>query len=611
MSPHWVRRRPRRHQARCREAASPCRCPGVSALTLILLFAACAGPTATDPNSDPQPPIFIDAAPAANLDFVYFNGMSGEHYFHEIMGGGAALFDFDNDGDLDVYLVQGRMIGPGLTLDDALFPPPPGTPLTDRLYRNDLEPGAGSASLRFTDVTRASRIEAAGYGMGVTTGDFDNDGWTDLYVTNFGSNQLLRNRGDGTFEDVTAASGADDPRWSVAASFFDFDRDGWLDLYVGNYVDYSLADHKPCPLPSGVLTYCAPGAYRPAGDSLFRNRGDGAFEDVSTASGIGAEPGSGLGAVAADFNGDRWIDLYVANDLMWNRLWINRGDGTFADNALLAGVAVNREGQPEAGMGVDAGDFDGDGDPDIVVSHLEQETNTLYVNDGTGLFRDESASSGLGPPSLPFTAFGIGWVDYDNDSWLDVLALNGAVIGMDALIREGDPYPLRQTDQLFHNLGDGSFADVTAEAGAVFESSEVSRGAAFGDIDNDGDLDVVAVNSNAPTRLLLNQVGQDRSWLGLRLVAHNRDALGAQVLIHRPGAAPIWRHVHTDGSYASARDPRVLAGLGPGLGAGANAAVSHVEVRWPDGTGERWADVRAGEYQTLVQGKGDAIGPQP
>ena len=607
MSPHWVRRRPRRHQAQCREAASPCRCPGIPTLTLILLLNACT--PATDPTTDPQPPIFIDAAPAANLDFVYFNGMSGEHYLGEIMGGGAALFDFDNDGDLDVYLVQGRMIDPGLTLDDALFPPPPATPLTDRLYRNDLEPGAGSASLRFTDVTRASRIEAAGYGMGVTTGDFDNDGWTDLYVTNFGSNQLLRNRGDGTFEDVTAASGADDPRWSVAASFFDFDRDGWLDLYVGNYVDYSLADHKPCPLPSGVLTYCAPGAYRPAGDSLFRNRGDGSFEDVSTASGIGTETGSGLGAVAADFNGDRWIDLYVANDLMWNRLWINRGDGTFADNALLAGVAVNREGQPEAGMGVDAGDFDGDGDPDIVVSHLEQETNTLYVNDGTGLFRDESASSGLGPPSLPFTAFGIGWVDYDNDSRLDVLALNGAVIGMDALIREGDPYPLRQTDQLFHNLGDGTFADVTAEAGAVFESSEVSRGAAFGDIDNDGDLDVVAVNSNAPTRLLLNQVGQDRSWLGLRLVAHNRDALGARVLIHRPGVPPIWCHVHTDGSYASARDPRVLTGLG--LGDSANAAVSHVEVRWPDGAAERWADVRSGEYQTLVQGEGDAIGPRP
>ena len=519
---------------------------------MALLLGACGG---TDgPANDPQPPIFVDAAPAAGLDFVYFNGMSGEHYFNEIMGGGAALFDFDNDGDLDVYLLQGRMIGPDLTLEDALFPPPPGTPLTDRLYRNDLEPGATGASLRFTDVTDAS-----------------------------------------------------DPRWSVAATFFDFDRDGWLDLYVGNYVDYSLADHKPCPLPSGVLTYCAPGAYRPAADSLFRNRGDGTFEDVSAASGIGAETGSGLGVVAADFNGDRWIDLYVANDLMWNRLWINRGDGTFADNALLAGVAVNREGQPEAGMGVDTGDFDGDGYPDIVVSHLEQETNTLYVNGGTGLFRDQSASSQLGPPSLPFTAFGIGWIDYDNDSWLDVLVVNGAVIGMDALIREGDPYPLRQTDQLFHNLGDGSFAEVTAEAGAVFEESEVSRAAAFGDVDNDGDLDVVVVNSNAPTRLLLNQVGQDQSWLGLRPVAHNRDALGAQVLVYRPGAPPIWRHVHTDGSYASARDPRVLAGLGDG----ANAAVSHVEVRWPDGTAERWTGVQPGEYQTLVQGEGEAVGPQP
>ncbi len=206
----------------------------------MLLLIACS------PNPDPatstsQAPIFIDAAPAANLDFVYFNGMSGEHYFNEIMGGGAALFDFDNDGDLDVYLVQGRMLGPDLT-----FPPPPGTPLTDRLYRNDLEPGATSADLRFTDVTDASRIEAGGYGMGVATGDFDNDGWTDLYVTNFGSNQLLRNRGDGTFDDVTVASGADDPRWSVAATFFDFDRDGWLDLYVGNYVDYSLARRTAC-----------------------------------------------------------------------------------------------------------------------------------------------------------------------------------------------------------------------------------------------------------------------------------------------------------------------------------------------------------------------------
>ena len=396
----WVRGSSDPHQARRRKAASQCyRLVPI----LLLLLTACAAPPDTEPASTTEPAIFIDAAPAANLDFIYFNGMSGEHYFNEIMGGGAALFDFDNDGDLDLYLLQGRMIGPDLTIEDALLPPPPGTPLTDRLYRNDLEPGAAGADLRFTDVTEASRIEAAGYGMGVATGDFDNDGWTDLYITNFGSNQLLRNRGDGTFDDITAASGADDPRWSVAATVFDFDRDGWLDLYVGNYVDYSLEDNAPCPLPSGVLTYCAPGAYPPAADSLFRNRGDGTFEDVSEASGIGNEPGSGLGAVAADFNGDRWVDLYVANDLM-----VEPGCGSTGATApspttpLLAGVAVNSDGQPEAGMGVDAGDFDGDGDPDIVLSHLEQETNTLYVNGGAGLFRDQSASSQLGPPSLPF-----------------------------------------------------------------------------------------------------------------------------------------------------------------------------------------------------------------
>ena len=579
------------------------------ALALALLLAACT--PNPDPTTTPQPPIFIDAARGANLDFVYFNGMSGEHYFNEMMGGGAALFDFDNDGDLDLYLVQGTMLGRDRSLEDALFPPPPNTPLTDRLYRNNLNPSASGdvAGPHFTDITTASGIAATanGYGMGVATGDFDNDGWTDLYVTNFGPNQLLRNRGDGTFEDLTLAAGVDDPRWSVAATFFDYDRDGWLDLYVGNYVDYTLATHTPCPLASGALTYCAPGAYRPVPDSLFRNRGDGTFEDVSLPSGIGGEPGSSLGAVAADFNGDRWLDLYVANDLMANRLWINRGDGAFADNALLAGVAVNREGQPEAGMGVDAGDFDGDGYPDLVLGHLEQETNTLYVNGGAGLFRDESASTRLGQPSLPFTAFGIGWIDYDNDSWLDVLAVNGAVIGIDALIRAGDPYPLRQANQLLRNLGNGSFREVTAEAGAVFESAEVSRAAAFGDVDNDGDLDVVVVNSNGPTRLLLNQVGQSRPWLGLRLVAHNRDALGAQVLIHQQGAPPIWRHVHTDGSYASARDPRVLAGLGDGE----NAAVSHVEVRWADGTAERWTDVRPGEYQTLVQGEGEAPGSHP
>ncbi len=509
----------------------------------------------------------------------------------EAVAGGVAAFDADSDQLIDIYFTNGadsrslRKLGPRHW---------------NRLYRN-------LGDMRFADVTERAGVAGHGYSMGVAAADYDNDGDADLFVAGYRANILFRNDGTGVFSDATNEAGIANRVWSVAAGWFDFDRDGALDLFVVNYLDWDPEDDRFCgDREQGLRIYCSPTYYAGLPNTLYRNLGDGTFEDVSVASGIGNEPGSGLGAVAADFNGDRWIDLYVANDLMWNRLWINRGDGTFADNALLAGVAVNSDGQPEAGMGVDAGDFDGDGDPDIVLSHLEQETNTLYVNGGAGLFRDQSSSSQLGPPSLPFTAFGIGWIDYDNDSRLDLLVVNGAVIGIDALIREGDPYPLRQTDQLFHNLGDGTFADVTAEAGPVFESSEVSRAAAFGDVDNDGDLDVVIVNSNGPTRLLLNQVGQDQPWLGLRLVAHNRDALGAHVTIHRPGATPIWRHVHTDGSYASARDPRVLVGLGDG----ANAAVNHVEVRWPDGAGERWTDVRIGEYQTLVQGEGEALDRQ-
>jgi hypothetical protein len=569
---------------------------GRASVALLVLVVACApapddtsGSATVESSPNPEAALFIEGARAAGLDFAYFNGMSGEHYFNEVMGGGAALFDYDNDGDLDVYLVQGHMLGPSAHSES----------LTDRLYRNDLEVGSdGIRRLQFTDVTGESRIESYGYGMGVTAGDYDNDGWIDLYVTNFTSNVLLRNRGDGTFEDTTEASGANDGRWSVAAVFLDFDRDGWLDLYVGNYVDFSLAAHTPCPRPSGALTYCGPGAYRPLPDSLFRNRGDGTFEDVSGSSGIRSEVGTGLGAVAADLDADGWIDLYVANDLMSNQLWINRHDGTFENRALLAGVAVNQDGQPEASMGVDAGDFDGDGDADLVLTHLNQETNTLYVNDGQGLFEDVSTLSGLGLASLKYTGFGTSWFDYDNDGWLDLLVVNGAVVGMDSLIREGDLYPLHQTNQLFRNVGGERFEEVTAEAGSLFSTSEVSRGAAFGDVDNDGDTDVLIVNSNAPVRLLLNQAGTGTPWLGLRIVGAGRDMLGAEVVVRREGAPLLWRRVHADGSYASASDPRVLVGTGA-------AAVTAVEVRWPDGTVEEWSEVEAGRYQTLVQGEGE------
>ena len=543
-------------------------------------------------------PIFVDAAQTAGLDFVHFNGMNGELYYNEMMGGGVALLDYDNDGDLDVYLTQGHPQGRGEAMADNRGPSRRNEPLVDRLYRNDLEIDAGGArTLRFTDVTEESGVYSDGYGMGVATGDYDNDGWVDLYVTNFGANVLFRNRGDGTFEDVTASSRTGDRHWTIGATFLDFDRDGWLDLFAGNYLDFSLASHTPCPLANGTLTYCGPGAYLPEPDTLYRNLGNGTFEDVSIASGIRTEIGAGMGVVAADFTGDAWIDFFVTNDGMPNHFWINQRDGTFANEAMLAGVSVNRDGVPEASMGVDVGDFDADGDADLFLTHLIQETNTVYANDGAGMFDDVSLRSGLGHPSLPYTSFGAGWFDYDNDGWLDVLTVSGAVVALQALIRAGDDYPLAQPNQLFHNLGNGRFEETTPLAGTAFHLSEVSRGAAFGDLDNDGDTDVIVSNSNGPIRLLVNQVGQDGHWLGLRVLDRGRDALGAEVVVLRTDGHVLWRRVHVDGSYASAGDPRLTIGLGEAT------ALDRIEIRWADGATETWTEAELNRYTILSRGE--------
>ncbi|MCP3963184.1 MAG: VCBS repeat-containing protein, partial [bacterium] len=386
-----------------------------------------------------EPPIFTDVAAETGLDFVHFNGMSGEYYFPEMTGQGAALLDYDNDGDLDVYLVQGAILGPGKTMKDALFPHKgTGTP-SDRLYRNDLRAGR----LSFTDVTAASGLAkiATGYGMGVAAGDFDGDGHVDLYVTNYGSNQLLRNRGDGTFEDVTKKAGVDDPAWSTSTTFFDFDRDGRLDLFVTNYVVFDVARNPECFATSSRRDYCGPAAFDGVADRLWRNRGDGTFEDVSTRARVAAVKAAGLGVVAADLDGDGWQDLYVANDGEANHLWLNQRDGTFRDEALLAGVAVNRQGEAEASMGVAAADFDADGDEDLFMTHLMGETNTLYVNDG-GLFEDRTLETNLAAGGVPFTSFGTSWLDVDNDGWLDLLIVSGAVRILEPLARAGDLFPL-------------------------------------------------------------------------------------------------------------------------------------------------------------------------
>lgn len=540
-------------------------------------------------------PVFTERAEQVGLRFKHYNGMTGKFYLPEITGSGAALFDFDNDGDLDVFLAQGGVLEPGAKPADTLFPWRGAEPPRGRLFRNDLTLAKdGRRTLTFTDVTQQSGIVASGYGMGAASGDINNDGLPDLYLTNLGSNQMYLNKGDGKFVDFTKESGAGDPRWSTSASFFDYDRDGWLDLMLVNYADFSVTNSPDCYAATTARDYCTPRVFRSPGNRLLRNRGDGVFEDVTVSAGIDKEFGHGLGVVTTDFNGDNWIDIYVANDGDQNQLWINQKNGTFVNDALLAGAAVNRNGQTEAGMGVDAADFDGNGADDIFITHLMDETNTLYVNLGQAVFEDRTREAGLGMPGRRFTGFGAFFFDYDNDGWLDLFVANGAVQLLPDLMRRKDPFPLGQPDQLFRNTGNGSFVEVVNELGPEFQLFETGRGAAFGDIDNDGDADVLVANNNGPARLFSNEVGNRNHWLGLRLIGKNgRDMLGAQVEIVLAKDRVLRRRVRSDGSYLAANDPRVLIGLGAATRAPA------VRVRWPDGTSQEFKNLAVDKYTTL------------
>ncbi len=533
-------------------------------------------------------PLFDDRSDA--LSFTHFNGMVGEHYFPEMMGAGVGLLDFDRDGDLDVYLVQGAMLDPEQSPEQALMAPV--SPLSDRLLRNDSD----DTGLRFTDVTDAVGIVADGYGMGISVGDINNDGWPDLYVSNFGPNQLWLNQRDGTFREVAGDAGADDNRWTITAVFVDIDEDGWQDLYLVNYVDWKVKTAKTCRSHSDAPDYCSPQSYSPTSDQLLRNQGAGKFQVITGRAGMTRAAGPGLGAVSGDFNADGLPDLYVANDGAANYLWMNQGGGRFTDEALMAGVAVNMSGLPEASMGVDANDFDGDGDLDLFMTHLDRQTNTLYVNDGEGWFMDQTMGSVLGASSFAFTGFGTAWFDLDNDGWLDLLSANGAVVKVPEQVRAGETLPLRQQNQLWRNLGDGRYEDVSKQGGEAFSRARVSRGAAFGDLNNDGATDIVITNNAGPVEMLINQAAAEHSWLGLTLLnPQGGIAYGAQATLTLPKATLV-RRARTDGSYLSAHDPRIVFGLGA-----LKVKQLEVKVTWPGGKTSTHKGLSPGQYHRISQ----------
>jgi hypothetical protein len=578
-----------------------------AALTALILV---AGVSAQKGGPAPR---FEDIAEATGLRFTHVNGARGEFWYPELIGSGAAVFDYDGDGDLDVFLVQGAE---WLGRDATLARQPRGkavtTGPTSKLFRNDLDRPGGT--LRFTDVTEQAGVGLRAYGMGAAVGDIDNDGDLDLYVTTYDDNVLYRNEGNGRFTDVTDDANANDSRWSTSAAFLDYDRDGALDLYIGNYVDFTPAGNKPCFEPTGARDYCGPLTYRPVPARLLHNRGDGTFEDVSEKAGITRAFGNGLGVAVGDYDGDGWPDVYVANDATPNQLWMNRHDGTFEDMGLLSGTAYNAAGRPEGSMGIASGDYDRDGDEDLVVTNLLGETFVLYENDGTGGFEDRRAAVGLAAATAMMTGFGADWFDADNDGWLELFIANGAVNVIPAL--RATPNPFRQRNQLFTTrpmttdgrarspsaaIGDAlahvRLTELTSEAGPALELLEVSRGAAFGDLDLDGRIDIVVTNNAGPVRLLHNVTRDPNHWVRLRLSqpVKNRRALGAMVRIELPDQPPIVRRVRSGGSYLSASDERLHIGLG------AQTRPVTVNVTWPDGIQQRFRDLPIDREHTLTR----------
>ncbi len=550
--------------------------PVVVAATLVL---APGGGRSTAPGV--PLPRFSDATEEAGVSFVHDHGGSGQRFMVETMGSGLALADFDGDGRPDLYFAQGAAT-PGATR----LPPP-----SNELYRN--------LGGRFRRAPAHAGAASTLWSMGAAAADFDDDGFVDLYVTNFGRDQLYRNNGDGTFAEVAEEAGLLRRAWSSSAAWSDLDGDGDLDLYVAAYVDFDYDNHKFCGDPRRNLrAYCHPDVYNAVADLLYRNDGDGTFTEVGRAAGVADTlDGKGLGVAAADFDDDGDPDLYVANDSTRNFLYTNRGDGTFSEEGLLAGVGFSADGQAEAGMGTEWGDYDDDGRLDVVVTNLDLETNSLYRNVGGGFFDHVSSASGIGEPSLLFVGFGVNWLDADNDSDLDLFVANGHIIDNIEQFRDNIRYA--QRNHLFVNDGRGRFTERGTEAGAGMALEKVSRGSVAGDLDDDGDVDLVVSNNGQRADLLRND-GPAANAIALRLVgrAGNRSAAGARVRF-RPAGAARWhvREIQLGSSYASSSDPSVQLGLG-------DAAAAEVTVRWPAGRTQALGTLAAGHRFVVVEGRG-------
>ncbi len=524
---------------------------------------------------------FVDVAKASDITFKHVNGESGRLYYLETMGSGAAFLDYDNDGDLDLYIVNSAPL-PGFVTD---------TPPINILYRNDGDEG-------FTDVADEAGVGHLGYGMGCGTADYDNDGDPDLYVTNFGENVLYRNNGDGTFTDVTVHAGVGNgDKWSSSCAFVDYDHDGNLDLYVVNYLDYDIVEDGEWYDTNGRRIYSNPRVYKGVSDTLYRNNGDGTFTDVTQWAGVYNDTGKGLGITCGDYDNDGRIDIYVANDTTPNFLYRNMGDGTFMDLGTIAGVAYNEEGVAEGGMGVDFGDYNNDGLLDIFVTNFSRETNTLYLNNPNGIFTDVTYLVHLGDSSFLKLGFGTKFFDADNDGDMDLFVANGHVYS--TVESQSDTIEYAQTDQLFLNMGESSFLDVSEEYGAYFSVKRVSRGAAFGDYDNDGDTDIFVVNLNKKAALLRNDGGNRNNWLKIKTVGvkSNRDGIGARIKVVTRSHTQV-KEVQAGSSYLSGQDLRLIFGLG------AETRAKKVIITWPSGLDQTLMDVVANQFLIITEGSG-------